>query len=260
MSAYALTPNFEAKTGFVARSNAMGLSGNAGLDLRPLWRPRWLRNFGPWVDAYAVWSAQSGAFQEANATLSPFWMQLAGGDELWVMVEKTEQRLSEPFAPVRNVSFRPGAYGYERYGVEFLTQGSRVVSFGGHVAGGSYYSASRFGGQLRASVQPIPHVALSGSYSFNRFWGEGVQGPQVDTHLLLFETRLAVTPRLQLIGSYQRDTDGNASILNARLAWEFLPLSFVYVVLTDARAAFQVENGPVPELRLVAKVTYTFRP
>ena len=61
-----------------------------------------------------------------------------------------------------------------------------------------------------------------------------------ETHLLLVETRLAVSPKLQLIGSYQRDTDGNASVLNARLAWEFLPLSFVYVVVTDTRAAYRV--------------------
>ena len=69
-----------------------------------------------------------------------------------------------------------------------------------------------------------------------------------------------MSSKLQLIGSYQRDTDGNASLLNARLAWEFLPLSFVYVVLTDTRNAYVAPNTPPSEFRVVAKVTYTWRP
>jgi hypothetical protein len=78
--------------------------------------------------------------------------------------------------------------------------------------------------------------------------------------LLLLETRLALSPRLQLIGSYQRDTEGNASLLNARLAWEFLPLSFVYLVVTDTRAAYRSPDTSPAELRVVLKATYTWRP
>jgi len=260
VNGFNISKSFEARTGFVARENVVGLSINGGLDLRPLWRPAWLRNFGPWVDSYALWQSSTLQFLETNVLMSPWWMQFSGGDEVFVAVEHSEQRLSEPFSPVRRVSFAPGAYGFDRYGVQFLTQASRVVAFQGDASFGRYYSASRFGGRLQASVQPIPHVRLAAQYSFNRFWGEGVESANVDTHLWLLEARLALTPKLQLIGSYQRDTDGNASILNARVAWEFLPLSFVYVVLTDTRGAFRIENGQLPELRLVAKVTYTFRP
>jgi hypothetical protein len=102
-------------------------------------------------------------------------------------------------------------------------------------------------------------VQVSASYSYNRFWGVGVTGEYADTHLLLIESRLALNPKLQLIGSYQRDTAGNASVLNARLAWEFLPLSFLYVVYTDTRSAFPSLDAPATEQRLVAKVAYTWR-
>ena len=115
-------------------------------------------------------------------------------------------------------------------------------------------------GSIRGSVQPIPHVLFSGSFTYNRFWGEGVLKDYAETLLLLVETRLALSPKLQLIGSYQRDTDGNAQVFNARLAWEFLPLSFVYVVVTDTRAAYRSPDSSPNELRVVAKVTYTWRP
>mgnify|MGYP000585486638 CR=1 FL=1 len=56
------------------------------------------------------------------------------------------------------------------------------------------------------------------------------------------------------------DTAGNVGLTNARLAWEFLPLSFVYVVFTDTRTAFTVPGAPPSEQRLVVKATYTWRP
>ena len=177
-----------------------------------------------------------------------------------MLVEQNQQVLTDAFSPINGVSFAPGAYSYERIGLSAFTQASRKVSVGVEAAGGTYYSASTVGVQGRASVQPIPHVQVSGVYTYNRFWGRGVLGEFADTHLLLVETRLALNPKLQLIGSYQRDTDGNASVLNARLAWEFLPLSFVYVVVTDTRNLVARPDAAPSEFRVVAKVTYTWRP
>ncbi|MFZ5444463.1 MAG: DUF5916 domain-containing protein [Myxococcota bacterium] len=257
---FGITPDFEARTGFVARGDIMGFGVNGGLDWRPDWLPSWLRNIGPWIDSYALWGVSTLQFQESNILLSPMWVQFAGGDEAWVWIEKTEQALTDAFAPVRNVEFAPGRYSYERFGASMASQASRKFSLGFDVSGGSYYTASTFNGLLRASVQPIPHVQLSGTYTYNRFWGRGVVGEFAETHLLLLETRLALSPKLQLIGSYQRDTDGNVSVLNARLAWEFLPLSFVYVVVTDTRGVAQRPDTAPPDFRVVAKVTYTWRP
>ena len=37
-------------------------------------------------------------------------------------------------------------------------------------------------------------------------------------------------PRLQLIGFYQKNTTDNLNSVNMRLAWEYQPLSYVYLV------------------------------
>lgn len=258
-NALGVTPDFEARTGFVGRGDIMGIGLNGGLDLRPEWLPDFIRNFGPFFESYALWGVSTLQFQEASVYFSPMWVQLSGGDELWLFIEKAEQVLTDPFSPVNNTEFKPGSYGYERMGASYAGQASRKFFAGADVSGGSYYSASTFNTNLRASVQPIPHVSFGVTYSYNRFWGAGVQKDFTDTHLLLLETRLALTPKLQLIGSYQRDTDGNASVLNARLAWEFLPLSFIYVVVTDTRTAYAAPDAPAAEFRVVAKATYTWR-
>ncbi|MFO0597783.1 MAG: DUF5916 domain-containing protein [Myxococcaceae bacterium] len=258
-SLFGISPDFDARAGFLARTDVIGGSIHGGLDLRPDWLPSVIRNFGPFIDSYALWQSSSLTFLEANAYFSPWWMQFSGGDETWIYAEHSEQVLLDPFQPVQHVEFAPGHYSYERMGAAFQSQNSRKVAGGIDVAGGTYYTASVFNGSARLSVQPIPHVSLSANYTYNRFWGRGVQGAFSDTHLLLLETRLALSPKLQLIGSYQRDTDGNVSVLNARLAWEFLPLSFVYVVVTDTRNAYPAPGTPPSEFRVVAKATYTWR-
>jgi hypothetical protein len=257
---HGLTPDFDARAGFVARANVFGAGVSGGLDSRPAWLPSWLRSIGPQVDAYALWATDTQRFQELNVNVRPLWLLFRGGDEAWCFVEQSTQELSDPFAPVPRVSFQPGRYDYSRFGVSGFTQASRKVSVGASVAGGTYYEAETLAASVRGSLQPLPHVQLAGSYGYNRFWGRGVQGDFADTHLLLLETRLALNPRLQLIGSYQRDTAGNAQVVNARLAWEFLPLSFVYVVFTDTRGAFFAPDAPPAEQRVTAKVTYTWRP
>lgn len=260
INALGVTPDFQARSGFVARGDLMGIGVNGGIDYRPAWLPSWLRSLGPFVDGYALWGVSTLKFQEANVYVSPLWFLFKGGDEAWLFVEKTEQVLTDAFLPIQKVAFAPGAYSYERIGASAFSQASRKLALGAEVSTGSYYSAHSFSGLVRGSVQPLPHVLVSGQYTYNRFWGRGVLAELAETHLLLLETRLAISPRLQLIGSYQRDTDGNASVLNARLAWEFLPLSFVYVVVTDTRAAYRAPDAAPEELRVVAKVTYTWRP
>lgn len=260
VSGLGVSPGFEARSGFVGRTDILGVGAEAELDYRPSWLPSSIRSLGPFVDSLVLWTASTQQFQEATTYFSPLWILFSGGDETWLFAETSQQVLTETFEPVNNVSFVPGSYSYERFGAAFLTQASRKASVHVEVAGGEYYTASTVHAMARASVQPLPYISVAGQYTYNRFWGPGVRGVFADTHLLLVEGRFALSSKLQLIGSYQRDTDGNASLLNARLAWEFLPLSFVYVVLTDTRNAYVAPNTPPSEFRVVAKVTYTWRP
>ena len=48
--------------------------------------------------------------------------------------------------------------------------------------------------------------------------------------LLILESRLALSPRLQWIGFYQKNTTDQLNAINMRLALEYQPLSYVYLV------------------------------
>jgi hypothetical protein len=70
---------------------------------------------------------------------------------------------------------------------------------------------------------------------------------------------LALTPRLQVTTFYQYSSSGGDGVLNARLAWEFLPLSYVFLVLNDRRAAGPNGStiGPAePRQQLLLKLQY----
>ncbi|MFZ6008897.1 MAG: hypothetical protein ACOYXT_01010, partial [Bacteroidota bacterium] len=44
------------------------------------------------------------------------------------------------------------------------------------------------------------------------------------------EGRFALNPRLQFVGLYQRNNQHDLHAYNVRLAWEYMPLSYVYLV------------------------------
>jgi len=52
----------------------------------------------------------------------------------------------------------------------------------------------------------------------------------VKADLWIISGRLALNPRLQLIGFYQKNSLSDVSNYNMRLSWEYRPLSYLYIV------------------------------
>lgn len=252
-------PGYRSRSGFVSREDALQLASTWYLDWRPSWLPKWLRAIHQFLDLSALWSTRDLRFQEANVYFEALWLTLDGGDRGWLYGQRTWQSLDAPFAPVPGVQYPSGSYAFDRIGLAWYSEQSRLFSAGGNVGVGRFYLSDFVRAQGQVGFSPLPHVGLFLNYELNHFAGEGVLGGARASHLLQIEGRLALTPKLQVIGSYQRDTSGNVGLLNARLAWEFLPLSFVYVVFTDTRAAFELPGIAASEQRLVIKATYTWR-
>ena len=63
--------------------------------------------------------------------------------------------------------------------------------------------------------------------------------------------RLALNPRLQLYTFYQHNTAAESNSLFARLSWEYLPLSFVYLVVNDRASMGGGFLPPVPRDRQI---------
>jgi hypothetical protein len=91
-------------------------------------------------------------------------------------------------------------------------------------------------------VAASPRAAVAVQYDVNRFTdaptgADGLRDADRTTHLVAPEVRLGLNPRVLLTTFYQYNTDAARGALNARLSWEFAPLSYAYFVVNDLRAA-----------------------
>ncbi|MCU0683372.1 MAG: carbohydrate binding family 9 domain-containing protein [Polyangiaceae bacterium] len=251
---------YDARTGFVARGDAIRTRADFFHDWRPTFLPHGLRALRAYGNAQVFHRASDGSPQEASAYAEPIWFHLDTSDDAWFSVEGAWQSLDEPFSPLRGVTFPAGEYSYGSLGAVVRSDASRKVGFEVRGHTGNFYSASwqRARGILR--VAPIPHLSAFASYELSRF--ADLPDPELAprlTHLFQSELRLAATPKLQLAGLAQYNSDAGVASGNARLSWEFEPLSFVYLVYTDARRRYPGEDEPRREQQLLLKINYSYQ-
>ena len=254
-----VTTGYDARTGFVVRHNYVRISPAVTLDWRPSWRPRSVRRFQPGFTFEHFLDPGDGTMQEGYLSIRPLTVQLENGGQVQYSAAPNWQRLDAPFRPVPGVEIAPGRYDYLRHSVTIQTDPSARVA--GRIEGtvGDY-----FDGRLetwRAVVQatPDPRVAISADYTVNRLSELGVTRASLTTHLLGVESRMAASPRLQLVSFVQWNTVARQLTANARLAWEYQPLSYFTIVYND-RAAVDgrgiVATAPPGSRQLLVKLTW----
>jgi hypothetical protein len=250
---------YEARAGFVARGDMLNTNPYAHFDLRPAWRPAFVRSLRPGAFLDMYHAARDGSFQEALVRVEPLHVVFESGDRAYAFAEHSLQSLAAPFEPIPGVRFDPGAYAYVRRGLGVRSNPSRPLSATAEGTYGGYFASTLARGLFELGVRPLPHAAFFGRYEVNAFDGlPGGRGALV-THLVAPELRLAFDPRLQLVASYQRDTANDATIYYGRFAWEFRPLSFFYLVYTDRSRANPPDGTPASDRQLVAKLNYTWQ-
>jgi hypothetical protein len=77
---------------------------------------------------------------------------------------------------------------------------------------------------------PVPYVSFQGEFNRNQFEGVGIDNTSKAINLYILQGRFALNPRLQLTGIYQKNALNNSNSYNVRLAWEFSPLSYLYLI------------------------------
>ncbi len=226
-----VTRHFNPEMGFVSRKDVIGLTPGLNWYYRGKhlpWR-KLIRAFEPGFLPEFYWQASTGQMTERQYWFFPLWLNFEKGGYLGYGLVPAFQRLSEPFEPL-GLFFPVRDYRYFRQQLWFSTDPSRVLYLFGQIDGGSYFNGRLLSADISLQCAPSPYFSLIGRLNRNRFSDAGV--PAVDATIDLFsvEGRLALNPRLQLVGFYQQNTGDNARNVNLRLSWEFAPLSFVYLV------------------------------
>ena len=251
-------PQWEPRSGF-RFTNDVILTGPAViLDLRPGWLPKWARSYTPGVTAYFFNEASSGDFFSGYANVRPLTFLLENGGEVAVSLRPEWQRFEEPFRPVPGLVVPAGRYSFTRWTAAASYDPSANVTGSASFTIGPFYDGSLARSQLSAKAILSPHVVGLASWERNRF--RGVAGSDGTTHLFTPELRLALNPRFEVSGIWQYNTAVEASSLNARLSWEFQPLSFLYVVYNE-NASHDGALAPFPARRqLIVKGTWLWQP
>jgi hypothetical protein len=151
------------------------------------------------------------------------------------------------------VLIQPGDYAYHRLKSMFKSDQSKKVAYSFTYETGGYYDGRLESLSLSGRISPIPHLYFLMHYTRNRLWGVGNPEQDQVTHLLAPQVRLALNPRVQLIGHYQKNTVDNRGVWNVRFSWEFQPLSFLYLVYNNN--TYQ-STDRFAHQQVIGKVTY----
>ena len=251
-------PQWEPRSGFRFTNDVIVTSPAVTLDLRPDWLPEWARSYAPGVTVFLFNEASSGDFFSGYVNVRPLTFLLDNGGHLAVSLRPEWQRFEEPFRPIPGLVVPAGDYSFTRWTAAASHDPSANVTGSASLTIGPFHDGTLEESELSAKVVLSPHVVGFASWQHNRY--RGFAGSDGSTNLLTPELRLALNPRFEVSGIWQYNTAVEASSLNARLSWEFRPLSFLYVVYGD-NISHDGALEPFPARRqLIVKGTWLWQP
>lgn len=225
-------------------------------DLRFDWLPDSIRSFNPGIEAYVFESADDGDLLFGYAPIRPLRLHFQNGAQVSFFVEPNWQRLEESFFPA-GIEIAPGDYDYTRYRLSMSSDQSATLSASFAVESGDYFDGELTTYSVSGRFAPLPQIEITADYDVNRIRALGVERQDETTQLVGLGLRLAVSPRFRFSAFYQQNSLGDQSIWNARLSWEYRPLSYLYVVYNRSDDSISASTERSAD-QLIAKLTYLF--
>lgn len=227
-------------------------------DLRPDALPGFVRSFEPGFEAYLFRSSDDGDLLFAYAPISPVKFTFEDGGTAELFIEPNWQRLEEPFFPA-GIEIAPGDYDYTRYGLSGASDPSKAWSFSGTVESGAYFDGDLTSYQATGRFAPSPRIEVSFEAELNQLRNVGIGAVDRNTRLYSADLTYAWNPQLEVSLFAQHNSLAERTTWNARLQWEFRPLSYLYLVYGGDRDTSELD--PTTRLRdqgqqLIVKFTY----
>ncbi len=249
-----VSENYLPGTGFLRLEDYMLLSPAIDLDLRPKWLPSFIRSYGPDGSADIFWRSSDGRFDQAIVNFSPLDLEWQTGGEFEVRFNYEWQSLENTFRPL-GLEISPGNYQFGNVRFSLGSDFSKKLAGWVRYSTGAYYDGRLSSWQGDFRISPSPYLELLGTYRYNEFMKVGEFEENLDTHLLSATSRFALNPRVRLEGSFQYNSANEAKIWNIRFSWEYLPLSFIYIVFNDNQSEGFVSEDRFETQELIGKIT-----
>jgi hypothetical protein len=251
-----VSKNFDPAMGFVSRSDVIGTTPGVFWYYRGKKLPfkKWVRAFEPGLLVEIYHQASTGKLIERQVDINPIWFNFQGGGYLGYLVIPTFERLTEPFAPL-GIVISEGTYNFTRNQIFLSTDPSKILGLNCTYETGSYFNGKLNSVNISLRFSPVPHFSMTGQLNRNQFKKVGVNEESITADLFTISGRLALNPRLQLTGFYQKNTQSDLSNYNIRLSWEYQPLSFIYFVFNH-RGFENMDMKRQTEDHIIFKISY----
>ncbi len=239
--------------GFVSQKDVMYHSPGGYAILRPKWLPfirRW--DPGAFFNYYHDFE-DFGNFQQANLYIFPIFMWFKDNSFLEASFTPTWQNINFDFAPL-GLQIALDDYSYTRYLVRYNTDRSKKFSGSISYDFGDFYNGTRNSVTTGLRYAPSPHIAMNVNYEHNNINSLGILGEDLNTDLYTASMRLALNPRVQLSTFYQYNSFDEQGQWNVRFSWEYMPLSFIYLVFNDTQT--DVFDPIQSNTQFISKITF----
>ncbi len=244
--------NYNPGIGFVRQTNV--IRHNPGGYY--IWRPKntsWIRRWDPGIFVnYNHDATDPSSFQQASLYIFPIFTWFKDDSFLEIAFTPTWQNINFDFAPL-GLQIAKNDYFYTRYLIRYNTDQSKKWSARFQYNFGRFYNGTRNTVEFSGRLAPIPHAAVTIDYEFNDIRNVGIKEQDLSTHLITLGSRFALNPRIQLSAFYQYNSFDEQGRWNVRASWEYLPLSFVYLVFNDTQMNSSFES--FQEQQVVSKIT-----
>jgi hypothetical protein len=231
------TRDYDPQMGFISRTDVLGTTPGMNWYYRGRLLPfkHVLRAFEPGFLPEWYWHASTGKFIERSLYFWPVWLNFQSGAYFGYSITPVYQNLTESFEPL-GVTIAPGQYHYAQHWITFTSDPSRMIRLYGDYKWGGYYNGRLQSGDWKLQFAPIPHISVIAELNRNHFVDVGASRTTSTVDLRIIQGRFALNPRLQLTGFYQNNSLDHSDSYNVRLSWEYLPLSYLYVIYNHGRS------------------------
>jgi len=251
-----VTKDFDPQMGFVSRTDVIGTTPGFNYYYRGKLLPfkKILRALEPGIFPEFYHQASTGKFIERDLPIWIPWFNFQSGAFFGYGITPTFQLLTDTFQPL-GVTINPGTYYYTRQNIWMGSDPSKLINAALNYAWGTYFNGYLISSDWKLQFAPIPHISITGEFNRNHFENVGQPKTNSKVDLYIIQGRLALNPRLQLVGIYQKNSINSAQNYNIRFSWEYQPLSFLYLIYNHGNVAnlLQLRQS---EDHVIAKISY----
>ena len=246
--------NFNPEIGFVRRTDFAVNSMMARFSPR-LRRGRVVRVL-TWQGNIEYLTDAAGDVLEDRAVSGRFGVEFNSSDEIVVIATRQYERLPFDFAISPGIVVPAGGYSYQTLQATYQLGQQRKISGNLTASRGSFYGGTRTSAGYNGRVGFSPHFSIEPTVALN--W---VSLPYGDFTARLVGLRLTVAPtaRLGFSALTQFNPSSHSLTSSARMRWEYIPGSELFVVYSDGRDT-SVRSYPELQNRSIAvKMTRLLR-